>query len=284
MSDAGFPILVSSENRKSANTYSVSLPSTIDLNNYSVAVGNAFIYYSWYNINGYPLNNNQFTLIIPGMSNQTLTIPDGAYNISDLNNYLQYWFIANGLYITNNTTGLNKYYASFTISPTSYAVNFTTTLIESALPAGYTSGGANMTNAFANSAGLKHMQVTILSTNNFKDIIGFNANTFPPSATGNGTTYTKSSDYIPNVNPINAIQMRLNCAFNSFSSNSTLIHVFTNKDVPIGAQIDASPIQLQFVPCTGSHRELNLTFYDQAGRILNILDPNIVVKLIFKKM
>lgn len=282
--NSGFPVLISSENRRSPNTYALNLPNTIDLNNFAVAVGNAYVYYSWYNINSYPLNNNQFTLIIPGMTNQTITIPDGAYNIQDLNNYLQYWFIQNGLYITNNTTGLNKYYASFTISPTSYAVQWQTTLIESALPSGYTSGGANMTNAFTASAGLRHMQLVISSGNDFKDIIGFNAGTYPTNATGNPTTFTKNSDYTPNVNPINAIQMRLSCAYNTFSSNSTLIHVFTNRDASVGEQIDASPQELQFVPCIGSHKEILLTFYDQAGRILNILDPNLVIKLIFKQI
>lgn len=282
--NSGFPVLISSENRRSANTYALSLPSTIDLNNFSVAVGNAFLYYSWYNINSYPLNNNQFTLIIPGMANQTITIPDGAYNIQDLNNYLQYWFIQNGLYITNNTTGLNTYYGSFTISPTSYAVQWTTTVIPNALPSGYTSGGVNMSNAFTNSNGLKHMQITISSSNDFKDIIGFNAGTYPTLATGNSATFTKNSDYTPNVNPINAIQMRLSCAYNTFSSNTTLIHVFTNRDASVGEQIDASPQELQFVPCIGSHKEIVLTFYDQAGRILNILDPNLVIKLIFKQI
>ena len=78
--------------------------------------------------------------------------------------------------------------------------------------------------------------------------------------------------------------MRLSCAYNTFSSNTTLIHVFTNRDSSIGQQIDASPQELQFVPCIGSHKEIVLTFYDQAGRILNILDPNLVIKLIFKKI
>lgn len=280
---SGFPVLISSVNRVSANRYQLSLPNSTDLNEFSVSVGQAYIYYSWYNINSYPLNNNQFTLIIPGMANQVVIIPDGAYNISDLNNYLQYWFIQNGLFITNTTSGINTYYASFTVSPTSYQVQLTTTVIPGSLPAGTTTGGANMTAAFANSAGLKHMQIVIAATNNLKDIFGFNAGTYPTLATGNPAIYTKASDYTPNVNPINAVQMRLSCAYNTFSANSTLIHVFTNKDASIGQQIDASPSELQFVPCIGSHKDITLSFYDQSGNILNILDPNLVIKLIFQK-
>lgn len=275
-----FPIIINSTNYVSSNTYKVQLSSTIDLNNYSVSVGSAFIYYSWYNINSSPLNNNKYTLTIPrsgGSDTLNITIPDGAYNITDLNNQLQYQLIAGGYYITNNTTGLNTYYCTFQISPTSYAVQFITYAMPTSLPAGYTSGGMTFS-ASAN----QHYQLTIASTNNFKDIIGFNVGTYPASATNVGTQ-TKSSDYSPNVNPISAVQMRLSCVYNPFSSNSQLIHVFTNKGASIGEVIDASPIQLQYVPCIGAHRELTLTFYDQNGYILNILDSNLVIKLVFKK-
>lgn len=280
---SGFPVLISSVNRKNDNTYELDLPNTIDLNNYEVAVGSAYIYYSWYNINSYPLNNNSFKIIVPGLGTETITIPNGAYNITDLNNYLQYWFLQNDLYITNETSGENTYYASFQISPTSYSVQLITYLIPGSLPTGYKSAGVNMDNAFSNSVGLKNMQIIISSNNNFKDILGFNSGTYPSSATGNGEIYTKNSDYTPNVNPINAVQMRLSCCYNEFSSNTTLLHVFSNNDAAVGELINASPNFVQYVPCIGSHKQLTLSFYDQSGNILNILDPNLVIKLIFKK-
>ena len=275
-----FPIIINSNNYVSGNTYKVSLSSTIDLNDYSVSVGSAYIYYSWYNINSSPLNNNKYTLTIPrngGSDTLNIVIPDGAYNISDLNNQLQYQLIQGGYYITNNTTNINTYYAAFQVSPTSYAVQFITQPMPTALPAGFTSGGMT----FPVSAN-QHYQLTIPSTSNFKDIIGFNAGTYPVSATNAGTQ-TKSSDYTPNVNPISVVQMRLSCVYNPFSSNSQLIHVFNNGGAAIGSLIDASPINLQFVPCIGAHRELTLSFYDQNGSIVNILDPNLVIKLVFQK-
>lgn len=276
-----FPIVINNTNFVNANTYKIQLSSTIDLNDYAVAVGQAYVYYSWYNINAYPLNNNKFTLTIPkfgGSDTLNITIPDGAYNISDLNNFLQYTLIQGGYYITNNTTGVNTYYASFAISPTSYAVQFNTTPLPTSLPVGYTSGGMTFP-ASAN----QHYQLTIASTNNFKDIIGFNAGTYPASPTNAGNQ-TKSSDYTPNVNPISAVQMRLSCIYNPFSSNSQLLHVFNNRGVSIGNLIDASPNYEQFVPCVGAHRELTLSFYDQNGYVLNILDKNLTIKLIFKKL
>lgn len=282
MSETVFPVLVSINNHTGANNYQLDFPNAIDLSNYSVGVGNAYIYYSWYNISN-SLNNRIFQLDIPGMSTQTITLPEGVYEISNINQYLQYWFIENDLYITNNTTGENTYYGSFQVSPTSYKIQFLAYTIPAALPGGYTSGGTNMNNAFTDSGGLKCMQLTVLSSNNFKDIIGFNAGTYPTLETDIGTPYTKESDYVPNVSPISAIQMRLNCCFNQFSFNSQLLHIFTNKDATVGEQIDASPNTLQFVPTNGVYSSIILSFYDQNGIPLQMNDPNITIKLIFKK-
>ena len=274
-----FPIIINSTNYATANSYKVNLANTVDLNKFDVSVGSAYIYYSWYNINANPLNNNKFTLTIPrsgGSDTLNITIPDGSYNIADLNNYLQYLLLQNQYYIYNTTSLVNTYYVAFVISPTSYAVQLITTPLPTSLPAGYTSGGMTFP-----SSSNQHYQLTIASTNNFKDIIGFNAGTYPTVATNVGTQ-TKLSDYTPNVNPVSTVQMRLSCVYNPFSSNSQLIHVFNNKGATIGSIIDASPIQLQYVPCIGSHKELTLSFYDQNGYVLNILDKNLVVKLIFK--
>jgi hypothetical protein len=211
---------------------------------------------------------------------QTITIPDGSYEISDLNNYLQYWFISKGLYLTNTTTGLNTYYASFSISPTAYAVELNTTPIPASLPSGYSNGGGITFDGSSN----RHPQITILSTNNFYKIIGFNAGTYPSTSTYGTGTYTKLSDIIPDVaGALSSIQMRLSCVYNPFSSNSQLLHCFTPAGTTVGAIINASPIQLQYVPCVGSHKELLLSFFDSQGNVLNILDPNITIKLIFKK-
>lgn len=275
-----FPILVNSQNYVSANTYKVQLSSTIDLNEYEVAIGQAYLYYSWYNIGSSQLNNDKFTLTIPrsgGSDTLNIVIPPGAYNISDLNNFLQYTLIQGGYYITNNTTGLNTYYASFTLSPTSYAVQFNTSALPTSLPSGFSSGGMSFP-ASSN----QHYQLTVLSTNNFGQLIGFSPGTYPSSATNVGSQ-TKSSDFTPNVSPISAVQMRLSCVYNPLSANSQLIHTFTSQGVAIGSIIDASPNFEQFIDCIGSHREITLSFYDQMGLPLSMLDKNISIKIVFRK-
>ena len=276
-----FPIIFTSTNRISGSIYRLSLPSVVDLSDYDVAVGQAYLYYSWYSISS-ANQNNTYQFVYPtsaGSTTYTVVIPDGAYNISDLNAHLQYFCIQNGLYITNNTTGLNTYYLSFQLSPTAYNAQFISTALPTSLPAGYTSGGMT----FPASANQAPQLIIAAAPNSFRFIVGMNAGTYPSSPTISGSTYTKPSDFTPAVNPISAIQVRLNCVFNPFSGNSNLVHVFTNRGAAFGAQIDASPLQLQFVPCQGSHKELTLSFADQLGNPMNILDPALTFKLLFKK-
>lgn len=272
-----FPIVLNSTNYVSNNTYRINFPTAINLSGWECALSNLSIYYSWFNINEFPLNNNKFNLTMPSNASLNITIPDGAYNISNLNEYLQFRLIQAGYYITNNTTGQNTYYSAFVLSPTSYSVQFITYPIPTSLPAGFTSGGM----AFPASAN-QHQQLTILSTNNFKDIVGYNPGTYPSAATNAGTQ-VKNSDYTPNVQPISSLQLRVSCLSNPFSSNNQLLHVFTTRGVSFGSNIDGSPNFEQFVPCEGSHKEITVSFFDQLGNVVNILDRNLVIKLNFRK-
>lgn len=274
-----FPLLINSTNYISNNTYRLELANSSDLSNFEVSVGQAYLYYSWYNISA-NLNNNKYQITFPtssGSTTTTVTINPGLYNINDLNNQLQYFFISQGYYLINNITGYYTYYAAFQLSPTGYSVQFITNPLPTSLPSDYTSGGMT----FPVSAN-QHPQLTILSSNAFNEIIGYNAGTYPIVPTNAGIQTTESTS-APNVSPISAIQMRLSCCYNPFSSNSTLLHVFNSQGSRVGEAINASPIQLQYVPCLGSHKTITLQFYDQLGRVLDMLDRNIMIKLIFRK-
>lgn len=272
------PISINISNQVNSNTFTANLASSMNLNEYSVALSNLYIYYSWFNISS-SLNNNKFQLTVPTSTTPlslTITLDDGAYSITDLNNALQFYLISQGLYITNNTTGQNTYYCAFALSPTSYAVTFTATAMPVSLPSGYTSGG--MTFPVSSN---QHYQLTMLS-NGFRDIVGIREGVYPSSSTYTGT-YTKSSDYTPNVNPISTVEMRLSCLYNEFSTNTQLFHVFSNRGVRIGELIDASPLTLEYTKCQGTVQAITIQFFDNTGRPLALLDPNITCKLYFKK-
>lgn len=274
-----FPILISADNHAGGNRYQVDLPTSVNLQNFDVAVDSMFMYYSWYNISA-ANRNNSFSLTIPSKGTFNIVLPDGAYNISTLNSYLQFWFIANGFFITNNATGVNTYYAAFQISPQSYKVQFITTALPTSTPAGFTAGSG-----FATWPGTANqsIQLTLTSAQLLSVIIGFAPGTFPAVPTIAGSVSTIESTLVPNVNPNFAIQVRLSCVYNTFSSNSTLLHVFSNNASSIGALVDASPMTPSFVPCQGYHSQLALTIHDQSGNPLEFLDKNVAIKLLFKK-
>jgi len=301
-----FAVQINSTNYVSGNTFQKSLPGNFDLSDYDVSVGSAFIYYSWFNISA-ALNNNQYQLTIPTAtpSTVTITIPDGAYQISDLNNALQYWFIQNGYTIQNPTTLVYFYFAAFVVNPSTYQVNLITTALPSSatstnltatpslnsyvgITGAYTAAatdaiiGSGFSNKWPTSAN-KSMQVTVLSTNTFGKIIGFAAGTFPPSATISGTVSTIGSTLVPNANPIYSVQCRLSCVYNKLSSNSTFLHQFTNGQTPIGAMINASPSYYRARPCMGNHNTLTFTMFDQNGNPLGLIDPNLSIELNFLK-
>jgi len=289
-----FPLVINSTHAQNNFTYKVDLQSTINLDEYEVSIGYGQVYYSWYNISA-SQNNNSFQLSIPtGATTATLTItlPDGAYNISTLNAYMQSQLKANGYYVkyagdaSNQTNGAFQhddiYFAKFQVNPQSYSVEFISTPIPRTLDLvyptynGYVTGGMTLPTSVNQCT-----QLIISSTNSFSSIIGYTAGTF--CTTTSSTTQTIESTLIPNVNPISAVEMRLNCISNKISVNSQLLHVFNNKGVALGSLIDISPVQLSFIPCAGQYKSITLQFFDQTGKFLNMLDNNIVVKLVFRK-
>lgn len=288
-----FPLVINSTHAQNNFTYKVDLQSTINLDEYEVSIGYGQVYYSWYNISA-SQNNNSFQLIIPTAGTTTtitITLPDGAYNISTLNQYMQAQLKAQGYYIkyvgdaTNQTNGAYQhddiYFAKFQVNPQSYSVEFISTPIPKDTDLATSNPGYVTGNFTLPTSGNKCMQLIVSSTNSFGSIIGYAAGTFA-SATSS-TTQTIESTLIPNVNPISAVEMRLNCISNKISVNSQLLHVFNNKGVALGSLIDISPVQLSFIPCAGQYKSITLQFFDQTGKFLNMLDNNIVVKLVFRK-
>ncbi|GMG17807.1 unnamed protein product [Phytophthora fragariaefolia] len=112
------------KNQISQHQFKYTFSRPVDLSKPEVALGSISIFYSWNAITA-ARGNNSFKLIWPtGATTQTFTItlPDGTYEASDINAYLQYWSIQNGLYAINNTTGQYYYFISCAANPSAYAV------------------------------------------------------------------------------------------------------------------------------------------------------------------
>ena len=72
------------------NRYKYDLIDTLDLKNpnKNMALGSLSTYYTWKNVNT-TYNNNKFKISAPTW-NETFVLPDGSYNISEIQNYIEY--------------------------------------------------------------------------------------------------------------------------------------------------------------------------------------------------
>lgn len=119
-------------------------PNSVMFKDSYISLAQAQLYYSWFNITSEYQNNIIQYVWRNGAgvsTTYTITIPDGLYEITTLNQLLQFSFIANGHYLVDSG-GSNVYYAEFLVNPSRYAVQINTFQFPTALPAGWTNPAA----------------------------------------------------------------------------------------------------------------------------------------------
>ena len=83
---------MNSKNSKTNEPYKFKydLIDKLDLRNpnKNMALANLSIYYTWKNIKS-TYNNNKFKISAP-TRNEAFNLPDGSYNISEIQNYIEY--------------------------------------------------------------------------------------------------------------------------------------------------------------------------------------------------
>ena len=189
----------------------------------SICVTNITIPYSWYNISSI-CGNNYFSYSIPsslGSVSVTVTIPDGFYTISDLNNLLSKSLFSSNFYFYNSSNGVSD--PSQIIYPIQFATNaanYTNSIIFQYIP---TSSGNVVTqfgtnwlyanpNIFPVHASLPTITIPQVlgqnitsSTYGLGNILGFTNGTYPASYTlyyNLATTNTTDSPTISNSSPV----------------------------------------------------------------------------------
>lgn len=248
-------------------------PSTRDLTGAKVGLKSISIYNSWNNID--PIYNNQdFTITFPNNASNTtlnITLKAGIYTVDDINNYLKDYFIANNLYITNNSTQEITVYAKFQANGTAYSIDFVSFPLPISTPSGYTNAGITWPTVS------RGPQITILN-NGFQKITGYIPGIYP--SVQQSTIYTKQSDNVPVLSPVQSVNLTCDGVLNIFSSNSSIIHSFTSKGAGSGQLIDSSPNEVAFIDCSqGTKEGFTFAFTDQLGRPLNLKDPDVNINI-----
>lgn len=276
---SSYPLIINSSNLVpgSTNTYQYNFSGNVDMANIDVGLGAANIWFSWRNITA-AKQNNKFNIIHPTLAGTTtlaLTLPDGGYNISDINLYLRWYLIRNGYYIQNSTTGEQTVYAEFQVNPSIYAVEFISYVMPTSLPAGHTAGSA-----ITFPATPKAPQLTFTQPN-FGTVIGFAAGTWP--AVMPTTTDTSTSTTTPVVSDVSNILITLDSASNPFAPNSRVIHSISPAGVAYGGLITSVPPEISWIPQQSANRQsITVQLTDQQLRPLDQVDTDLTIKLLLR--
>lgn len=257
-------------------------PNTVSFPNHEVALSSLAMFYAWRNIDLALYGNNILTYTWENAANvqttYTITIPDGLYEIADINSYCQFVMIANGHYLVN-ASGQNVYFFNMVVNPNLYAIQLNTYQFPTALPVGWTNPAAV---AFP----VQTFKPQVATPSNFNLIIGF-ASTFV-SARNLGTAYPNTASYVsvtsPQVQPAPTLIVNTSNINNIYSNPSTCIYAVT-PTVAIGEQIVERPPEFSWNKLTsGTYSEIRLQLTTPTGQLVPILDPQMTIILAIREI
>lgn len=277
------------------NKFVYKFPNSVVLKNKYIAVVSISMYYSWFNISQ-ALGNNVFTYTWTSgttTTTYTITIPDGLYEISDLNNLIQFECLKNGTYYYNPvaTPQMNYYPFELLLNANRYAVQLNTYKIPTTalLPVGFVAGPAGLPTVAQNSV------VTFPAK--FSSLVGYSAGfqsnsnnpTFvppsPPSKASNyaaingAGTISYLSNTSPQLQPNSNVLFSLSNVNNPYCQPSSIIYSL-NPTVNVGEQIIERPPNFIWTKMIeGTYNQLNLNLLGSDLQPLQILDNNMTVLL-----
>ena len=288
------------------NTLVYKFPNSVSFPNHEIAIQNITLYYSWENINSTPLNNNTFSYVwVSGVVNTTfnVVIPNGLYEVADLNYYFQYVCIQNGTYLINSANA-NVYFAEFLINPNRYSVQINTFPVPTSAGwtfnagtgvwtgnvgtayAGWTTPVANVASGNAGWVGFPtatfNPQLTIPASLN--TILGFTSpNPFVTSLnSGVGTNLSYLSNVAPQVQPNSSVYFAISNIANKYAIPNSIIYSIS-PTVAFGEQIRENPPQFAWNKLlSGTYNELRLQILGINFQPIKILDPNMTIVLVIR--
>ena len=282
-------------------------PNSVNLTNKYIAVSQVNMYYSWFNITQ-AFGNNTLTYTWTSgatLNTYTITIPDGLYEVAEINSYCQFVMVSNGTYWTDGT--FNYYPFQLIVNPTRYSIQLNTFVIP--------------TQAQATAAGLTLGSITlqwptvicnpiVTFPEGFAAIVGYSAgfasninnnNTYippiPPSKStnfvskvSNGANSTLAtpqpigtlsylSNLSPQVQPNNSILFSISNINNPYAQPSSIIYSIA-PSVLVGEIIQDRPPNFMWNKLIdGTYNQLQLNLLGTNLQPLIVNDPNMTILL-----
>lgn len=262
-----------------------TFPNSVSFPNHLIAVQSINMYYSWANINVSPLNNYQFSYtwtVGTTVTTYTLSVPDGLYEVADLNYFLQFNMRKNGTYLIN-ASGQPVYYAEFIVNPNRYSVQINTFPVPTSLPTGWTAPLADTAAGLAAFVGFPTTSITPIVTliGNFAALFGYVAG----FATTTSTTLNLSfnSTTAPNIQPNSSLYLAISNISNKYAIPSSIIYNIT-PNVGFGEQIQERPPEFGWNKLLeGTYNQLRVQLLGHDFAPVQVLDPNMTIVLVIKE-
>ena len=250
---------------------------------YEMCVSSITLPYSFYNVSSYYANKT-FSLIFPTAATTIqydITLPDGFYTVTEINNYIQQVCVDNGAYLLNSS-GNYVYFVQLIYNTTYYSVQLLTFLVPTLATIGtYTQPSSGLYSGAGLPTTSSTTQLVLASTGSIRTIIGFAAGTFPP--TTQTVSWNISSTLTPIGTTVNSLIMRCSLVSNSCTSPSDILDSMPIKDVSFGSNITYDPNFEKFVSVTnGTFNSFVFTFCDQSLNEIYARDPNVSITLIIR--
>jgi hypothetical protein len=289
-----FTLIINSSNVVNRNTNATYQYNFIGGNfqvddDMDVMLSSAQIPYSIFNITS-TYNNNKLIIGFPtgaatnSYTTFNITFPDGFYLVSDIRYYIQQFCITNGLYLIN-ANGENVYYIDFQTDTTYYANQILLFTVPRSLPVGWTQPSNWIGYSTFSSDRTPYIQLA--ANNQFHEYLGFNNGIYPNGATttGNTTNYSILSNRMPPIGSyVNSIIVHCSLVNNRVTSPSDILDAFQITNTSFGANINYAPSIEKFVKLgRGTYSSMIVYLTDQNNNPITLLDPNILITLLFKK-
>jgi len=251
------------------NTFVYRFPSSVAFPNHELALASVDMYYAWYNVSTL-LGNNTFSYVWTDGTTNTVVLEDGLYEISTINERLQFAFIANGHYLVDSG-GNNIYYINISANTTRYATQIDIFQFPNSLPAGYTNP-ASVVFPPVN-------QITMTIPSKFNELLGFTAGFTTTAPTGTNLSFLSS--VAPNIQPNNVLYVSVSNIDNKYGSPSGLVHRIV-PNTTFGSLITENP-EFSFQPLhSGTYNQLQVQILGTDKSPIKIIDPNIVITFLIK--
>lgn len=259
-----------------------------------VAVVAGSFYNSFFNVSA-AKGTNTITLSFPiftgatyVMTDYVIALSDGFYSITQLNQVIQAYCAANGLYLYDAAASSNVYFASLEVNSTLYASQVNTFYLPTASKAsaaGLTNPASLPLNTDATATGVMVSPILKFSAG-MATILGFTTGNHPAAqSTTTMAAWNRSPAAVevgtlaPNVNPVTSVLVACNFAISPYSVPNNLVG-----QIPVIAAYGAinhfEPGFPLYAPVQSSmFHEIVVEFYDQNLTPLLFKDQDITMTL-----